>query len=315
MKLLPSTIPSLRCPACHRPLAALDGGVALGCGDHRFPVRDGVPRFVSDDSYAGNFSFEWQVHRRTQFDDELRRESEETFRLKTGFTPELLRGKRVLDVGVGAGRFSDVAARWGADVVGIDISYAVESARENLARYPTAQVIQADIFQLPFVDASFDYVFSIGVLHHTPDCHAAFAALPRLLRPGGEIAIWLYNAYADNLRINEAYRRLAQRLPRRVLYGLCHLAVPAYYAYRVPVLRSLLHHVVPVVSHHPDPRWRILDTYDWYSPRYQSHHTYPEVHGWFKEAGLEDIEPLVEPVSMRARKPAAGRAAAGATAG
>jgi 2-polyprenyl-3-methyl-5-hydroxy-6-metoxy-1,4-benzoquinol methylase len=279
-------------------------GDELSCGQHRFPVRDGVPRFVTGDDYAKNFSFEWTVHARTQFDDQQRRESEETFALKTGFTPEMLRGKRVLDVGVGAGRFSDVAARWGADVVGVDISFAVESARANLERYPTAQVIQADIFQLPFADASFDYIFSIGVLHHTPDCRAAFAALPRLLKPRGEIAIWLYNAYADNLRVNTFYRDLAQRLPNRALYALCHLAVPGYYLFRVPVLRSVLHHLVPTPSEHPDWRWRVLDTYDWYSPKYQSRHTYPEVYGWFRDAQLCDVVPLPEPVSMKGRRAA-----------
>jgi SAM-dependent methyltransferase len=300
MKLLPSTVDILICPSCRAKLR-LDGET-LTCGSHRFPVREGVPRFVEDDSYAGNFSFEWQIHKRTQFDDETKRESEDTFRLKTGWTPEMLRGKRVLDVGVGAGRFADVAARWGADVVGVDISYAVESSRENLSKYPTAQVVQGDIFKLPFADESFDYIFSIGVLHHTPDCHAAFAALPRLLRPGGQVAIWLYNAYADNLRVNTFYRELAQKLPPQVLYALCHLAVPGYYVFKVPVLRSVLHHLVPTPSSHKDPRWRILDTYDWYSPKYQSRHTYPEVFEWFREAGLVDIEPLSEPVTMRGRK-------------
>jgi ubiquinone/menaquinone biosynthesis C-methylase UbiE len=301
MKLLASTVEFLRCPECRGRLTV--SGDTLSCGAHQFPVRDGVPRFVRDDSYVGNFSFEWQIHKRTQFDDAQRQESEETFRLKTGFTPELLRGKRVLDVGVGAGRFADVAARWGAEVVGIDLSYAVESARENLERYASAQVIQANIFSLPFTDESFDFVFSIGVLHHTPDCQGAFAALPRLVRPGGQIAIWLYNAYADNLRVNAMYRRLARQLPPRVLYGLCYLAVPGYYVYQVPVLRSLMHHLLPVVSMHSNPRWRVLDTYDWYSPLYQSRHTYREVYEWFRDAGLVDIEPLVEPVSMRARKP------------
>jgi ubiquinone/menaquinone biosynthesis C-methylase UbiE len=299
----PAIVSILRCPECHAPLR-LDGET-LSCGAHRFSVRDGVPRFVGDDSYAGNFSLEWQIHRRTQFDDARRRESEETFRLKTGFTPELLRGKRVLDVGVGAGRFSDVAARWGAEVVGIDISYAVESARENLQRYPSAQVIQADIFKLPFADASFDFIFSIGVLHHTPDCHAAFAALPRLLKPGGQIAIWLYSAYSDNLKLNELYRQLTTKLPTRVLYGLSHLAVPAYYAFKIPILRSVLYRFAPHVSDHPDPRWRVLDTFDWYSPRYQSRHTYPEVFEWFKSSGLVDIAVLPEPVTVRGTKPLA----------
>ena len=127
--------------------------------------------------------------------------------------------------------------------------------------------------------------------------------MPRLLRPNGQVVIWLYNAYADNLRVNMFYRELAHKLPAKALYALCHLAVPGYYAYRVPVLRSLLHHLVPTPSMHPDPRWRILDTYDWYSPKYQSRHTYPEVFEWFRDAGLVDIEPLSEPVTMRGRKP------------
>jgi ubiquinone/menaquinone biosynthesis C-methylase UbiE/uncharacterized protein YbaR (Trm112 family) len=301
MILHPSTIDILRCPRTGEKLQ-LTGG-ALTCGKHSFPVRDGVPRFVESDSYADNFSFEWQVHRRTQFDDSARNESEETFRAKTGWTPEMLKGKRVLDVGVGAGRFADVAARWGADVVGIDISYAVESARENLERYPTAQVIQADIFALPFAEQSFDYIYSIGVLHHTPDCERAFKALPRLLKPDGEVAIWLYNAYADNLSVNTMYRKLAQKLPQKVLYGLCHLAIPAYYVHKVPVLRSIVHHTLPQVSEHPDWRWRVLDTFDWYSPVYQSRHTYHEVYQWYRDEGLVDIEPLADWVAMKGRKP------------
>jgi SAM-dependent methyltransferase len=300
LELLPSTLEYLRCVSCG--LRLRREADELTCGEHRFIVRDGVPRFVTDDAYAGNFSFEWQVHDRTQLDDGTHRESEETFALKTGFSPSELAGKRVLDVGVGAGRFADVAARWGADVVGVDISFAVESARRNLEKYPTAQVVQADIFNLPFADSSFDYVFSIGVLHHTPDCHAAFSSLPRLLRPGGQLAVWLYNAYADNLRVNEAYRKISQRLPARVLYGLSHLAIPGYYLYRIPVLRSVLHHLLPTPSMHANWRWRVLDTYDWYSPKYQSRHTYPELYQWFKEAQLEDIEPLSEPVSMKGRR-------------
>lgn len=302
MELLPSTLDYLRCTICRRSLRRQ--GEELTCGEHKFPIRNGVPRFVEDDSYAGNFSFEWKVHNRTQIDDDTHRESEETFALKTGFSPAELAGKRVLDVGVGAGRFADVAARWGAEVVGVDISFAVESASKNLEKYPSAQVVQADIFNLPFADESFDFIFSIGVLHHTPDCRAAFAALPRLLRPEGRIAIWLYNAYADNLRVNDAYRRLAQKLPRQVLYGLSHLAVPGYLLFRIPVLRSVLHHLVPTPSMHENWRWRVLDTYDWYSPKYQSRHTYPEVYQWFKDASLTDIQPLAEPVSVKGRRAA-----------
>src|SRR5208337_3717658 len=68
----------------------------------------------------------------------------------------------------GMGRFADVATRWGAHVVGIDLSLAAEVAARNLAGRK-ATILQADVFHLPFVPESFDFIYSIGVLHHTPD--------------------------------------------------------------------------------------------------------------------------------------------------
>jgi len=52
-----------------------------------------------------------------------------------------------------------------------------------------------------------------------------------------------------------------------------------------------------------DWRWRVLDTFDWYSPRYQSWHTHHEVFGWFKENGLEQVEVLAPSVSQIVSKP------------
>jgi len=77
-----------------------------------FPIVGSVPRFVESEAYVQNFGFEWNVHALTQLDTDSSDESERTFRSKTGFTPEQLRGKRVLDVGCGMGRFSDVASKW-----------------------------------------------------------------------------------------------------------------------------------------------------------------------------------------------------------
>ena len=79
---------------------------------HEFPIVGSVPRFVESEAYVQNFGFEWNVHALTQLDTDSSDESERTFRSKTGFTPEQLRGKRVLDVGCGMGRFSDVASKW-----------------------------------------------------------------------------------------------------------------------------------------------------------------------------------------------------------
>jgi hypothetical protein len=57
------------------------------------------------------------------------------------------------------------------------------------------------------------------------------------------------------------------------------------------------------ISRHPNPRWRVLDTFDWYSPQYQSLHTFPEVYRWFQSEGLVDIALLDIPVAIAGTQP------------
>jgi len=173
----------LVCPECKGDLAISDiveekGEIKtakLACKNgHGFPVREFVPRFVPADSYVSSFSFEWTEHQTTQLDSVTKREpkdpesSDAIFRKKTGFKPGALNGKLVFDGGCGVGRFAEIAANDGAHIVGADLSFAVDSAMKNIGFRPNVHLVQADLNKLPFRDATFDAVYSIGVLHHTP---------------------------------------------------------------------------------------------------------------------------------------------------
>lgn len=157
----------LRCPECRGRYELCNpqmenGQVWVGqlkceCGSE-YPIRDGVPRFVSEDQYVGNFSFQWNLHRRTQLDTTTFRPSHDAFLKKTGFELESMEGKLVLDLGVGAGRYADIVARAGATVVGIDLSYAVDAAQHNLGSRDNVHIIQADVFNLPFSPQTFDLI-------------------------------------------------------------------------------------------------------------------------------------------------------------
>ncbi|HMF61124.1 MAG TPA: methyltransferase domain-containing protein, partial [Vicinamibacterales bacterium] len=173
------------CPACRNDFAlevssgdataVAEGTLTCTACEASYPILRGVPRFVGNDGYVGTFSYEWNKWSRVQFDPANGgRESEDTFTEKTGFTPDDLRGKLVLDVGCGAGRFLEIASRWGARTIGVDFSFAVEASQANLGDRPNVDVIQADVFHLPFRDDIFDRIFSIGVLHHTRDTREAF---------------------------------------------------------------------------------------------------------------------------------------------
>ncbi len=277
----------------------------LTCANgHLYPIRDFIPRFVASDAYVKNFSLEWTVNRTTQVDSQTRRDdSAVTFREKTGFTRNELAGRMTLDVGVGTGRFAEIALGLGAEVVGIDLSLAVDAAFRNIGRNSKMHLVQADVFHLPFKHEAFDAIYSIGVLHHTPNTREAFRAVLPFLKAGGRIAIWLYDFYSHvPFMLTRLYRKLTTRLPKRLLYALCYIAVPYYYLERIPGLRYLFK-VLLFIPEWKDWRWRVLDTFDWYSPTYQWWHTDAEVFRWFEEAGLEKIRVLDLPVAMSGVKP------------
>lgn len=299
----------LVCVGCGTPLPPeasweSTGTRCAGCGAE-VPVIRGIPRFVASDAYTTSFSFEWNRHKKTQLDDAASRESEETFRAKTGLTPEEVAGRLVLDVGCGMGRFADVVSRWGGRAVGIDLSLAVEAAHANLGGRENVRILQADLFRLPFRHGSFDIVYSLGVLHHTPSCERAFRQLVPFVRPGGRLCVWVYGTMGPWERFARLYRRVTVRMPKRLLHTLCHIAIPWHHVCRLPLLGPLLWIVLPV-SRHPNPDWRVLDTFDWYSPEYQSLHTFPEVYRWFRSEGLVDIALLDFPVAVAGTRPESG---------
>jgi len=135
--------------------------------------------------------------------------------------PEFFAGKRGLDAGCGFGRHMYYAARFGARMVGLDFSRAIERARDVTKGLPAVRLIQGDILQPPFAPQSFDFVYSLGVLHHTVDPEAGFRALRQLVRPGGAIFVWVYsNSRTWTNRALEAARTVTARLPLTVTRAL-----------------------------------------------------------------------------------------------
>ena len=309
----PEFLEFLACPRCGSKLQLEPQSIAghrietgnLSC-EHcglDFPISRFIPRFVSSDQYVRSFSFEWNRFRTTQLDSANgTEESEQRFRQNLDFPVEELDGKLVLDAGCGMGRFVEIVVKYGGTIVGVDLSLAVDAAHKNLGHHPLAHFAQADIFQLPLKEGTFDFIYSIGVLHHTPDPQAAFQGLVRFLKPGGRISISLYAAYNKVYVASTTFwRKLTTRMPQKLVYYLSHMSIPLYYFYKTPFVGLPFKSFLPV-SLHPDPEWRVLDTFDLYTPTYQSYHTHYEVFQWFKEVGLKDISVLEPGISFIATK-------------
>lgn len=299
-------------------------GQLLGPGGAAYPVRDGIPRFVGADGpegqVAASFGYKWSM-RSSYAAPEFAAWYGNWLLKKYGFHDEtrlrahFARFERVLEVGCGSGMSSVVSLgglrpnqRW----VGLDLSAAIDVARERLGDRPNTGFVQADALALPFRADTFDAIFSEGVLHHTPSTRAALASLVSVLSAGGEVMFYVYRVKApvreltddllrerlSDLPPEEAWRMMAP------LTGLAKALADLHATVEVPDDVPLLgikagtHDVQRLVYWHFAKLFWSDDlgfegsqhvNFDWYHPRFAHRHTEDEVRGWCDELRLSII--------------------------
>lgn len=285
----------LCCPNCRgsvdleirsfRQSGQIDRGQLLcrACPDS-FPIVRGIPRFVPTEGYVASFGRQW-----TRFAVERLAEDEQTFEVKTGFSLGDLSGRVLLDAGCGGGRYSFVAARHGARVIAVDMSRSIDRAASMCRDFDHVDFLQADLLRLPLANEVADLAFSMGVLHHSSDPLRAFRRVAATVRPGGRLAVWLYRMNTSSQeRINTMLRGITRRMTHNQLDVF---AVAGAILGSIPILNRTLNKVVSF-SNHPVWENRVCDTFDWYSPQYQSHHTIAELESWFRGAGFVELKEL-----------------------
>lgn len=274
---------ALVCPECRNTLEWLPEQVRCANCRRTWPVIEGIPRFVTS-QHLESFGRQWTKYE-VAHDDEDRA----TFQAKTGLRLADLKNLKILDAGCGGGRYSKVCGESGAEVFGADHTQAVDKAAQLCAHLPNVQFVQADLKQLPFAPGSFDIVFSIGVMHHDVDTRTVFEAVAQMVKPGGRYAVWLYRRNQPWQEwINDALRRRTaqmnpDRLERWCVWG-ARLG-------GIPIVKQTLNKIVNF-SAHPNFENRVCDTFDWYAPAYQYHHTVAELLDWFETAGFTDLKVL-----------------------
>lgn len=138
------------------------------------------------------------------------------------FPYERYRGHRVLEVGCGQGGMAALWSERGAHLTAVDLNPdAIAATRTRfLQRNLSGEIRQVDARQLPFADATFDYAYSWGVLHHSPDLTRSIGELMRVLRPGGEFGVMLYNRHSLLYWYQIVYREGILHAERRFLSPL-----------------------------------------------------------------------------------------------
>lgn len=308
------TLDLFRCPKCQEPLALTgdeasveieEGTLVCGSCGMKYPIKNGIPRFVPEENYADNFGVQWNLFRKTQLDSHSGQSiSRDRFLRYTGWTREDLEGALVLDAGCGAGRFAEVALSLGARVIAIDYSDAVEAARDNLKDLGDIDFIQADITALPFVPGTFEFVYCLGVIQHTPDPALTFRKLAEAVAPRGKLAVDVYPAGWKNLFFAKYWiRPMTRRLRPETAYRLVEKIFPLLYPLsraisRIPVAGHYLRYLIPVANYrgvYPLDKdqlreWALLDTFDMWSPAFDQPQRLETMRAWFEQAGFSEVE-------------------------
>ena len=296
---------SLVCPVDRLPLRQEVSRLLCDRG-HVYPIINEIPRFVSNDSYANAFGLQWNRYRRSQLDT-YTGINISADRLRRSLGPVLwdaLPGLTILECGCGAGRFTEVLLARGARVASVDLSSAVEANRETCPISVRHQIIQADLTALPFAEGTFDVVVCLGVLQHTPSPERSMAALYEQVRPGGALVIDHYRRrWSSYLGTAWLVRAVVKRLsPERaavVVDRLVRGGLPVRRSVdRVPILRSLVGRLIPVVSYareYPQlsaalqEEWSYLDTYDSLTDWYKHTRSVASIRRALATLGLEGL--------------------------
>jgi SAM-dependent methyltransferase len=299
------------CPKCKGDLRTRDGGLACGAG-HQFPVVEGLLRFVESDGYAASFGFQWQAHARDQLDSATGATLSRDRFFRGTCWPQRMEGELILEAGCGSGRFTEVLLGTGAHVVSFDYSAAAQVTHQAFASRG-AQVCQASIYEMPYREASFDRVFCFGVIQHCPDVRKAFTSLVAMVKPGGYLAVDVYDRRRLWLNARYRVRWLTKRMDKQRLHRWCQTIVPLY-ARLMPPLHPWNQLLVPIkdyrgvlpgLSNEQQVEWSVLDTFDALSPEYDQPQYLWTMRRWAREAGLVEIEAAYggNGIELRARRP------------
>lgn len=290
----------LACPTCGQSFTAqafvaqgdniVEGVLVCACGRF-YPIVDTIPRILADaftlfpefaKKHASRLPGPVPATSTTAVAEDIRRTRESFGYQWTEFSamavdfrqnfleyiypvePAFFRGKVGLDAGCGFGRHIYNAAQFGAEMVGVDISAAIDSTHRNTRDLPNVHLVQADLYRLPFRKGIFDFAYSIGVLHHLPDPEAGFRQVVSLVRKNGVVFIWVYSKSRRLVNaVLEAARAVTTRLPAPVQKGVSWAAAAVDWAGFVVPYRTLaaLPLIGPVVRRVTFPRLKVYAVY------------------------------------------------------
>jgi SAM-dependent methyltransferase len=294
----------LKCPICGHELS--HNPATFFCrNNHSFPyqgnfidfsVECGRPDEIQERSKKA-FQTEWCNYypRLGWHPSELSHETD-MFLAYTRTMPNFFHNKVVVDAGCGNGRYINVVNRISSPrprlIIGIEISDSAVLASKNCSHFDNVVILKADINNLPnILKEPVDYIYSIGVLHYTPDAEAAFHNLAKCIKVSGFLSIHLYGKGNPVLfRVNSFLRnKFFRSWPDRLVYWLCVVVAIPCQIFRVKLVGYWLDDLVNrVVFVSPN----VHNMFNAYTGGQTSFHDRNQVEQWYRKDGYDCV---VEP--------------------
>ena len=236
--------------------------------------------FRKNEGTRKSFSFEWSLLKGketkvwhndlTEFRNELFAELDEA---------GTLNDRLVVDIGCGHGYSSHFMAEAGATVIGIDMSFSIEVAYEQL-RNENVYFVQADLQFPPLAHKHFDIVYSSGVIHHTNSTELSFSIIQELVKPGGKLSVWLYHPIKSRIHNMILFaRHLTRHVSVRIQFWIYFFTLlPVYLIYARLKGNKMT--------------WReiMIDLIDILTPYYRYEHEHRETECWYVKHGYENVK-------------------------
>ena len=272
-----------------------------------FPNRYGAYRIVQEDNYSGNFGYQWNKFTDTQVDKLSNLEMSKTrFFAETHWDKEDLNGKYILEVGSGAGRFSQIILDYTAgELYSVDYSNAVEANYRNNGPHKRLHLFQASIYEMPFAIAQFDKVICIGVLQHTPDVEKSIKSLINMAKSGTEVIVDFYPVMGWWTKVNAKYilRPFTRKMSHEKLYKKIDRNIDwlmkTYRFFSKLGLGRWVNRFLPIcdidgtlpkgLSREQLRELCVLDTFDMFSPQYDQPQKINSVKRWFTKYGMKEV--------------------------
>ncbi|MEP7236260.1 MAG: class I SAM-dependent methyltransferase [Ferruginibacter sp.] len=274
-----------------------------------FPYKNGAYRLVQEDNYTQNFGYQWNKFAATQIDREQKNVqlSYNRFFAVTGWDKENLQDKNVLEVGSGAGRFSQIVLdHTKANLYSVDYSNAVEANFKNNGHHKNRfHLYQASVYDMPFAKAQFDKVFCFGVIQHTPDVQKTVESLISMAKPGAQVIVDFYcvNGWWTKLQAKYIFRPITKKWSNEKLLSKIEKNVDWMIAatgfFNKIGIGRFVNRFIPIcdirgtlpqgLSKQEIREWCVLDTFDMFSPAYDQPQKVDTVKKWFEENGMVQV--------------------------